>query len=605
MANSSINLSSLDFDTLKANFKEHLKTQSTFKDYNFDGPNISVLLDIMAYNSYLNSFYLNMIGSEMFLDSAQKYDSVVSHAKELNYVPRSAHGALANVYFTASTTGLSGKLAIPKGTRFSGRNSNGSFNFVTDQNLTFVSPTDNYVIDNLQIRQGTYFQDSFIVNYDDETQRFLLTNLNVDTTTLEVTVVEDAGANTLVYSRSDTLFGLNQNSQVYFLQGAETQKYEIVFGDGLLGRKPKNGATIKISYVVTNGSDGNGIESFTLTDDLGPINKGSVTASNITTLSSSTSGANQESIESVRFSAPRYFATQQRAVSSDDYSSLVLSRFGGEIDDIAVYGGQDLQPKMYGRVAVCIKPVGSTLTPNYLKTAIVSFLEDYITLPNRVIVTDPEYFYVDVTSVVEYNSKSTNKTAFDVKSDVINTMTDFSKTHLGKFGADFRYSKFVTHIDATDNSITSNDTKVKIVKKISPKLYFATSYVVEFNNKCEQEGYYDGIAYPDDRVFTSSTFSYVDADDVVWSQAALEDDALGNILVYVFQNNKKVIVNPNIGSINYDTGKVTLNGLKAAEYITNISLYLMPKNKDIVSSKNMILLIEPSDIKITVQETTK
>lgn len=606
MANSSINLSSLDFDTLKSNFKEYLKSQSTFKDYNFDGSNMSVLLDVMAYNSYLNSFYLNMVASEMFLDSAQKTDSVISHAKELNYIPRSSHASVANISFTVDTSGFTtNKLTIPKGTRFSGINSNGTYTFVTDQSLTFTSSNNTYSVENIQINEGDYFNDTFIVDYDIENQRFILSNENIDINTINVNVVENSGLSNTQFIYAASLFGLNSRSEVYFIQAVEGGKYEILFGDGLFGRKPINGASIHINYIVTTGSDGNGVDNFNLSDNLGPGNGGTATASAITVITPSVYGANQENIENIRFNAPRYYATQQRAVSVDDYASLVYSRFGGAIDDVIVYGGQDLEPKLYGRVVISVKPTASTVASSLLKNSIVNYLQDYIALPNRVIVSDPEYFYIKIDSSVQYNSKLTTKYASEVKSLILNAILSFSDQHLEKFGNDFRYSKFVTHIDDTDTSITSNDTHVKIIKRINPKLNFATSYSIPFNNPAELEGVYSGIAYPDERVFNSSAFSYIDEKDNIIPNCYMEDDAIGNIIVYTYVRGVKTVLKPNIGVINYETGTVSLSNLKSSYYGNFIKLELKTRNKDIIATKNMVLVIEPEDVTIDVIETIR
>ena len=606
MANSSINLASLDFDTLKQNFKDYLKAQSTFKDYNFDGSNMSVLLDVMAYNSYLNSFYLNMVASEMFLDSAQKIDSVISHAKELNYIPRSSHAAAANVSFTVDTSGFTtNKLTIPKGTRFSGYNSNGTYTFVTDQSLTFTSSNSTFSVENIQISEGDYFNDSFVVDYDIEDQRFILSNQNIDINTITVNIVENSGLSNTQFVFAASLFGLNGRSEVYFIQAVEGGRYEILFGDGLFGRKPLNGASIQVNYIVTDGSDGNGVDNFTMTDNIGPLNGGTATASSITVITPSVWGANQENIENIRFNAPRYYATQQRAVSVDDYASLVYAKFGGAVDDVIVYGGQDLEPKLYGRVVVSIKPTASTIASSLLKNSIVNYLQDYIALPNRVIVTDPEYFYIKINSSVQYNSKLTTKYASEVRSIILNDILEFSSAHLEKFGNDFRYSRFVTHIDDADTSITSNDTHVKIVKRINPKLNYATSYSIAFNNPAELEGVYGGVAYPDERVFNSSSFSYIDEKDNIIPNCYMEDDALGNILVYTYVRGVKTTVNPNIGVIDYESGIVSLSNLKSSYYGNYLLLELKTKNKDIIATKNMVLVIEPEDVTIDVIETIR
>jgi hypothetical protein len=545
-----------------------------------------------------------MVASEMFLDSAQKIDSVISHAKELNYIPRSAHCAVANITFTVETTGLtSNKLTLPKGTRFTGYNSNGSYTFVTDLSQTFVSSNNTYLVDNIQVNEGTYFSDSFVVDYDIENQKFTLSNENVDTSSLTVYVAEN-GSNT-EYTYASTLFGLNDISTVYFIQAVEGGKYEIKFGDGLFGKKPINGASINVDYIVTNGSDGNGVENFVLSDNIGPGNGGEATASDITVITSSIQGANQESIENIRFNAPRYYATQQRAVSVDDYYSLVRAEFGGAVDDVIIYGGQDLEPKLYGRVIVSIKPTASITASSLLKNDIINYLQDYIALPNRIIVTDPEYFYIDVTTTVQFNSKLTTKYSTEIKSMILDGIINFSKDHLEKFGNDFRYSRFVTHIDSLDQSITSNDTRVKIVKRLTPKLLFATSFDIRFNNGAEQEGYYNGVAYPDERVLGSTSFSYVDEDDNIYPNCYLEDDAVGNVIVYTYLKGVRTVLKADIGTIDYNTGMVTISNLKTADYDGYIELSLTTKNKDIIASKNVVLLIDPVDVNIEIIETIK
>ena len=232
-ANSSVVLRSLDFDSLKLNFKEFLKAQTTFKDYNFDGSNMNVLLDVMSYNSYLNSFYLNMVASEMFLDSAQKYDSIVSHAKELNYIPRSTKSSSAELSLVISTSGLNGNMTVPKGTKFTGFSSNNSYTFTTNEAAVYVSANDTFTIPLMRIYEGDYYKDSYVVDNDIENQQFLITNKNIDTDSLTVNVIENNGATNTEFKQVYTLYSLGSNSSVFFLQGALNDSYEIVFGDGL------------------------------------------------------------------------------------------------------------------------------------------------------------------------------------------------------------------------------------------------------------------------------------------------------------------------------------------------------------------------------------
>lgn len=616
MANSSLTLSSLDFDTLKNNFKEFLKTQSVFKDYNFDGSNISVLLDVMSYNSYLNSFYLNMVASEMFLDSAQKYDSIVSHAKELNYVPRSSVASVANISFTITTDSTTGKFTIPKGTIFSGLNSNGSYTFVTSDPITYTSGNAVFTANNLQIYEGSYFTDSYVVDYDIEDQKYVLSNKNIDISSIKLTVKETPSSTSNTYTRAENLYGLNGLSEVYFLQPAQNNLYEVVFGDGLFGKKPINGATISVNYLVTNGSDGNGIDSFTISEDLGPYNLCSASLSDITVITESNSGANQESIDSVKFAAPRYFATQQRAVSSDDYTSLVKAKFGGDISDVVVFGGQEMEPKLYGRVIVCLKPTYGTIAPDYLKNKIEKYLLDYIALPNRVKITDPEYLYIGVDTIVQYNSYTTDKSSSEINSIVMNSIINYSSNNLEMFANDLRYSKLASTIDDSDTSITSNQTTLRIIKRISPKIDYPTSYDVDVNNVLYYEGQTKDVGIPHTELYTtsfdvhvehssliSSQFTYL-YNDVLYNASYIADDGAGILKVYTIVNN---IISPleEVGTIDYTGGTFKLNNFRVQSYNNYISLYLKPRDLDIYADMNKIILIDPNDVTITITEMQK
>lgn len=597
-SNSTLNLSSLDFDLLRENFRTFLKAQPTFKDYNFDGSNMTVLLDVMSYNTYLNSFYLNMVSSEMFLDSAQQYDSAISHAKELNYVPQSTRSAVAEVSFTVETTGLNKSLLIPKELLFTGVNSNGTYSFTTDAQSVVTSTNNTFYVSNLQIYEGVYQTDSFIVDYNIEDQKFIMSNKSVDTNSLTVTVYDNNSNTPHTYSKASTLFGLDSTSNVYFLQSTHSNKYEVVFGDGYFGRKPFNASTVVLNYRVSNGSDSNGVKDIIFIDDFTIVNGGGASITDFSVVSPSASGANQESISSIKFSAPRYFATQYRAVSTDDYASVVRTNFAGEISDVTVYGGQDLEPKLYGRVIVCVKPNGTTVTPNFLKDRITKLLQDYIALPNRVIVSDPDYFYVSVGTTVQYDKTIAQKYINEIRSLAAKQIINYSKNNLEKFNNDLRYSRLVTSIDETDRSITSNDTDVRIIKRIAPKKNFETTYEIMFNNQPE----YDGKT----PVLSSSAFKYRDTKTgVVYETSYMSDDMKGNVIVYTITNNQYILLNGAAGKINYTTGRVALENFIVVDYDQYISIYLNPKNKDIIASKNMVLVIEPSDVSVNVIETIR
>ena len=401
-ANSNLNLTSLDFDTLKANFVNFLTSQSIFKDYNFTGSNLNVLLDVLSYNSYLNAFYLNMAITEMFNDSAQKLDSIISHAKELNYLPRSSRSSTASVSFTVDTIGVSNPLIIPKGTIFSGVNSNDSFTFVTDEensyisSNTYVDGSNNqhtvYSIANLAIYEGSYVNDAFVMDYSLPTQIFTLSNPNVDTNSISV-IVQENGSNS-VYSYAENLYGLNSNSQIYFVQATSNGQYQILFGDGVFGYTPLNGDIIYVNYRTTYGSEGNGITLFNISQSIATINGGTGLNSALTTISPSIGGANAEGIESIRFNAPRHFQTQGRCVTSNDYETTVLQNFP-EVENVAVFSGMiDENIVEYGTVYISPSTYSGNVLTNTRKNEIATFLNSLSPLGISVQIIDPEYMYI-------------------------------------------------------------------------------------------------------------------------------------------------------------------------------------------------------------------
>lgn len=614
MANNSVILSTLDFDSLKSNLKQYLQTQSVFKDYNFEASNINVLLDVLSHNSYLNSFYLNMIASEMFLDSAQKYDSVVSHAKELNYIPRSNRSSTGIINLKIESENLGGQLTIPKGTIFTGVNANGSFNFTTNESRTISSPNNTYYANNLQIFEGLYFNDSYVMNYDLETQQFLISNEDVDINSVSVTVIENSGANTSEFKRTESLFGLDSSSEVFFIQPSFNNLYEVEFGDGLFGRKPLNGAVINIQYRTSSGADADGVSRFSLSTDLGPVNNANILRSNTSIVSSSYGGSDKEGIESIRFSAPRYFATQQRAVTTDDYASLITSNFSNDVDDVSVFGGQDLEVKRYGTTVVCLKPFNSGSVPSYVKTEISNYLKDYIAIPNKVLITDPEYIYCSVFSEVQYSSKTTTKSASDISSLVLNSIRNYSKDNLEKFDDDFRFSRLLTAIDNSDPSITSNYTEVRMIRKINPIINTPATFSLDYGNSI----YYDSTSSVQSEIhkqlhetekelltehssLISSNFTYVDKAGVAHPLSFLEDRD-GVVNVYKFTSEDIVLLG-SAGTIDYANGRVILNDFTVSDYEGSISVIARPIERDIIASKDKIIIIDPNDVNISVVET--
>lgn len=601
MANTSQSLITLDFATYKASLKNYLKNNPVFKDYEFEGPNLSVLLDLLAYNTFQNGFYTNMALAESFLDSAQLRSSIVSHAKDLNYLPVSAKSSKASVNVSFTASGISAPYVVPKASQFTTLIKNRSYVFNTDQSILATAQGNNVYTFAADIYEGLYVSDPFIFQSTTEPQRFKLSNQNIDTDSITVTVYENGSQYGDAYTVTDTLLGLTPTSKIFFIQAAADGYYEILFGDNIFGRRPLTDAVINVNYRTTNGSDANGAKVFSC--DFDPTNAGELLTTPVATLVSQSAGGNdKESIESIRTYAPRYFATQQRAVSSDDYASIVLAKFPNAIDDVNVYGGETLDVKQYGRVVVALKPKTGTIVPDYTKQAISNLLLNYIAVPNKIIITDPEYFYIKVDSTVYYDPTITTLQIVDLQTAIQTQISTFSDDNLEKFGRDFRYSRFVSTIDASDDAIVSNDTNVQLIKRITPVINTATSYNIAFNNAIYVE---DGIttAFQDEPSLTSSTFSFVDTrTKQVYQNSYLIDDGIGNIAVFTNSQGIETLINGTIGTIDYSTGTITLTDLIVGDYSGYISIYVKTVSKDLVMSQKNIISLDLADLNLTLSQ---
>lgn len=576
MANSSLSLTSIDFDILKQNFKNFLSSQSTFKDYDFEGSNINVLLDVLAYNTYLNSFYLNMVASEMFLDSAQKLDSVISHAKELNYLPRSKRSAKAVVSFNLETNGVTNPLVIPKGTVFSGINSNGTFNFVTSETNSYLSTNSTYSVSNLEIYEGFYTRETFIVDYNIEDQRFTLSDPSIDTNSLEV-IVSENNSNT-TYKYADSLFGLNSNSAVYFLQGFENSTYEIIFGDDVFGKKPKNGAIVYTSYRVCNGSDGNNIDAFNLSSDVGANNGGYALASTISVISGSISGANAESISSIKFNAPRHFQTQGRCITENDYRTTVLQNFP-EVKYVNVYSGEVSNTAVeFGTVYIS----ASTYTGNELTDSRKNDIRTFINGLNPIGITakliDPEYLYVTVSSRIYVNFNNTTSSSATITAAAIQAAKNYNSNNLLNFNTAFRTSKLEQAINEADVGILSNETSIQIFKSFTPPLNTKFAITCILDNSIIKGSVYSSN-------FTTGGIEYAFSDSV-------EGIDTGSGKLYKIEKTAGSSNYQEVGRVDYVNGIVTISPLEYFNIGSGVKIFATPSNKDVYCYKNTIISID-------------
>lgn len=577
----------LDFQAYRNALKQFLSQQSQFQDYDFEGSNMAVLLDVLAYNTYMNGTYLNLIGSEMFLDTAIVRESIVSHAKELNYTPGSRSSATAVVDIQVSGNNLPAVMTIPKNYRVTGRASNGQiFTFMTAEAIN-IGSANNYTANAVNVYEGRIVNETFTAN---STARYALSSANVDIESVSVTVQNSATdtANT-VWQRATTLFGSTSESRVFFVQGYEDYRYELVFGNGLVGAGLTDGNIVRVQYRDTQGEAANGVKLFSAEQSIQGFTQIKVNLTANT--GGADGGAPAEADEDIKFNAPRYFATQERCITPGDFVTLLSKQFP-QLEAITAFGGEDVEPKQYGKAIVSAKPKGSTIMSNTLKDQILKFLRNKTSLSIDPIIVDPDFYNVTVSTQITYNVNSTNKTPSELETAAQNAILDFNQDTLSNFGSDLRYSKLLRAIDDSDSSFISNDTDVLMTKKLYPLLGKVQSYNFTFGNKIAAPGA--------GAVITSSPFNYLVG--TTQYSAFIEDDARGSLTIYTIDaSGNKVVLAP-AGSVNYDTGKIVLNNLIVASIPSGISVKIYAKldEADVETNNNQILLIEPEDISVSV-----
>lgn len=590
MANSSLNVTSLDFDEIKTSLKDFMRAQPRFSDVDFEGSNINVLLDVLSYNTYLNSFYLNMVASEMFIDTAQLRSSMISHAKALNYLPRSRRSALAFVNISITPSTPTTTVTIPSGTEFTTRVGDDSFTFSTDQDIVLLSNTTTFTASNVAIFEGTYSEDAFIMDTSNTVQRFVLSDQNIDTTSLGVIVSENSGINVYSYEVKSSLYDVSANTAMCFLQAAEDDKYEIVFGNGIAGRPPTDGGVILTRYRVSSGSTPNGASVFT---PIGPIDShANVT---VTTVTSAADGAEHEDIESIRFNAPRYYQTQERAVTANDYKVMLQATYP-EITAVNVFGGEDADPPRYGTVVIALAVAGTTSIPEYKKTEYSAFLKRRTSLSSDPLFIEPTYLEVDIDVDVRYNTGSTTRSALDIETAVRTAIATFNTTKLNDFTKTLYYSSLVKAIDAADSSIISNDLYAKPFVKFVPTLNVAQTYELKFYNSFRRLPHSDRVhIYEDEHTIRSTPFTF---EGVL---CTIEDDGLGSLRLVQVSGTNHLTVRSNIGTVDYDAGVVTIVDLNVSSYVGNgIKVYAIPLVRDIAATRNQILRINNVDVGVNI-----
>jgi len=600
-ANTDLTVTGLDFDVIRANLRTFISSKPEFSDYDFNDSAIGTLLDLLAYNTYYSAFYANMASNEAFLDTAQLYDSVVSRAKAIGYTPTSAKSATANVQLifplaVANSTFRS--IRVAKDTQFRATVNGTSYTFVAPQTYTIASNSTNGFADFISIKEGEALTHRFVYNRSSNTS-FVLPNENVDTDSITVSI--NTTGNTLSYIKADDITTINSSSKVFFVEADRDKKYKVAFGDGVLGFQPATSSIVSISYRVCNGALPNGANSFSLVG--ATIDGQTVT---VVPVGRAEGGAAIEDIESIRFNAPRMYETQNRTVTSNDYERIVVREYP-DIQAVRVWGGEDNDPPIYGKVFLSAKPKVGTLLSSSRKAEIKNTLKKYNVQAIDVEMIDPTYLYVIPSLTVRYNPTKTTKTPGELAASIASRIISFESTYLSRFNQSFRYSKFLEYIDDTDDSIETSNAIIRLRKTFVPSIIAADNYVIKFNNGIQRLGTKELISgvptHPGYGSITSSSFTQ----DGFTSY--FDDNGFGTLRTYYRSGTGRLgrtYINYSAGTIDYDQGTVNINNFLPTTFSgETISIVVSPLSPNIIPVRNQIILMSQSEINIVDDITGK
>lgn len=600
---SNLNVTELDFDQIKQNLKNYLKTQSEFNDYNFEGSGISTLLDVLAYNTHYNALAAHFSLNEAFLDSAQIRGNVVTRAKLLGYVPRSILAPRAQVNIIIDVTNevvtLPQTLTMARGTKLSSVVSREQYQYVTLETQsadlvidTSVTPnTKKYTFAAVNIAQGEYKSLKYRVDNDIENQKFQLSDNDADTSTLRVRVQENEESTAYdIYTRFETLLGVDSTSKVFYLQENASGYYEIYFGDGVTGRKPTNNNIITLDYVYTDGDESNGANVFTMSDSIGGFG-----SSSVTTLSAAAGGVEQESSESIRFNAPLTFTSQNRAVTSDDYRAIIQREFTN-ISSISCWGGEDNSPPNYGTVYISIKPlIAETLTQAEKDEITGTILKGKNVVSITPEIVDPNYTYLELDVFFKYNPNLTDRTAAELTAVVRDTISDYNYNNLNKFDGVFRHSQLLKLIDAADPAIQNSTVRPYMFMNITPSTTegannFQLSYTSPFYKSGASSNF----------ILNSSPFklSYSSSVDHYFGDIPIENSVNRKIIVYKIVEGVNVTVINDAGILDPDAGSVTLNNFTTYD-TSSIRITITPDSLDLAPKRDQLIAIDALRVNIT------
>tara|TARA_A100001015_G_scaffold22215_1_gene25241 strand:+ start:1753 stop:3612 length:1860 start_codon:yes stop_codon:yes gene_type:complete len=595
-----LDISELDFENIKGSLKRFLSNQNEFKDYDFEGSSMAILLDLLAYNTHYLAYNANFVANEMFMDTAQLRSSVASLAKLVGYTPNSARAPIADLKLVIND-GTGATITIPAGTKFSSAIDGLTYTFVSIADKT-VQPVDGvYTCQSLEVYEGTYVSYNYTFDSSDIDQRFLIPSDRADSTTIKVAVQNSASDTTSnTYTKATSITELDGTSKVFFLQEAEDGQFEIYFGDGVIGKALDDGNIITISYVVTNKTEANGATTFSLSGSISGFNDITLTVN-----SSAQGGGEPEALQSIKTNASSFYSAQDRAVTTEDYKTKVKQLYANT-QSVSAWGGEDAETPFYGRVYISILPTsGSNLTDS-TKDRIVKNLKKYSVASVTPVIIDPETTDIVLTSTVKFDEKTTTKVGDTIKSNVITTITNYNANTLQSFDTMFRHSKLTGLIDDTDNSILSNITTVQLRKSFTPTIGSSTKYSINFANALYNP--HSGHNTSSGGILSSTGFK-IDGNttDVFF----LDDDGNGNVRRYKMDGSVRSYANSTQGTINYTTGLVEVNSLNVSNIenirgaaSTVIEVTVKPNSNDIVPIRNQVLDIDIANSSVTVEADT-
>ena len=595
-SNAEFIVANLEFDTIKSNLKAYLSSQDYFSDYNFDGSNINVLLDVLSYNTYYNNMYLNHVASEMFLDSAQVRDSVYSHAKKLNYLPTSYRSsvAYANVQITPDDSPHS--IDIPRLTKFTSTVGDNTYTFSTNTAHTVYS-NNSYLAANIALYEGEVITEFYETNSTSNT--FFINNYDVDTTSITVKVrTSNTDTTNSEWTRANTLFDISGTSNVFFVQAAANGSYELVFGNDTFGRKLTDGNIVEATYRVASGPDPDGANTFT---SAGAISGYSTVAA--TVVERASGGKEYQSLDDIKFSAPRALTTQERAVTSNDYKTMVQNEFG-DITDMIVYGGDEADPPQFGKVIMVASSNTYDTLPAFRKQQIIDFINPKSPLTIEPVMQDPTFLRIEVKSNVTYNMNETTSNESGIQATVESAISTFNTDNLSKFNKTFRQSKLIEKINESDEAILSNSLTTRMIKEINPTLNEGYTNTVSFYNSLKPDNpvtVAQGASLPySEPAIESGLFTFDST-----TGASFRDDGDGALQIVVANSSALTILNSNVGTVDYASGNVTISNVtvNAIATGTTIKIYGRSEEADIVGKLNDLIEIKTDDTTVTVKGT--